>query len=202
MKATIIVAGALLALTGCTSTGGKATFASTTSAKASASASATTTATAPSSSSVAPAPTSSAAASSAPPSNQGKPGQTAHLGFDDGTKVDVTVESVADKTTGIGSLAQAPQFGHFAVADVLIVNVTGSYDYNPLDFGFQEPDATTYNADGGNAIFAGFEPALHSGTLTTGQKIRGLITFDVKDVAGGFVQVGDGSKVLAQWSTH
>lgn len=112
----------------------------------------------------------------------------------------VTVESVKYSMEAIAAIGQGPKNGVYAIADVLVQDDAGTYNYNPLYVKYQEPDGTTYDFGSGNAAFAGFDPSLGSGSLSAGQKTRGNVAFDVK-TKGGLIQVTDPlGAVLGQWT--
>jgi hypothetical protein len=127
-------------------------------------------------------------------------GTSIHVTGDAGLSADVTVLRVGYHAKGHGEFAQAPANGQFAVADVRIVVHGGSYDFNSLYFKFQAVGDTTYDALGGNAISAGFDPTLDSGSLGSGQSTRGFITFDVPKGTGQDVQLTDQlGSVIGEW---
>lgn len=127
-------------------------------------------------------------------------GAAVHVTDSSGGSAFVTVESVKFATAGSGPIAQPPKNGTFAIADVLIQDDAGAYNFNPLYVKYQEPDGTTSDAFSGNAITAGFDPTLSAGTLSPGQKTRGNVVFDVK-VKGGLIQVTDPlGSVVGQWT--
>lgn len=72
----------------------------------------------------------------------------------------------------------------FLVIEVLIENVNRDEEtpYNPLYFSLKDQDGYEYD----NSFFAP-EPSLQSGSLAIGDKARGLIAFEVREAASGFV---------------
>ena len=92
-----------------------------------------------------------------------------------------------------------PKDGVYAITDVLVQVDAGQYSVSPLDVKYQEPDGTTYDFSGGNAVMAGFDPTLGSGTVSAGWA-RGNVAFDVK-TRGGLIQLTDAlGVVLGQWT--
>ena len=136
-------------------------------------------------------------------SNVGVVGDQCIYTDDSGARAVVTLISVTDSSQPKdASTGEAPQNGNFATCDVSIQVTAGSYDFNPLDFYYQAPDGRTYDAFEGNAIWAGFDPQLESGTLSAGQHTRGYVTFDVPiGTSGADIQLEDaGSNVVFQWT--
>lgn len=148
--------------------------------------------------SVAPSTAPSQAPSDAGPANL-KLGVGGAFTDDSGDAGTIEAVSAVSHKTGIGPLAEKPKYGRYLVVTVFYTEQAGSNTYNPFDWHYQTADGTTYDAANGNALFAGFEPALHSGTLKPGQKVRGVVTFDVP-AGAGLLQVDDGiGGTLAQW---
>lgn len=142
----------------------------------------------------------SASASAAAHRQNASIGQAIHITDSSGLSADVTLEGVTYATAGTGAIAQPPQNGQYAVADVLVQDNAGQYPFNPLYFKYQTSDGTTYDSFSGNSVTAGFDPTLSSGTLNAGQKTRGNIVFDVKS-KGGLIQVTDPlGQVVGQWT--
>ena len=128
-------------------------------------------------------------------------GTPVSVGNEDGS-VDAVVTVVSAKTykAGKGEFADPPKNGRYVVVDVLVSVKRGTLSYNPFDWSYQHPDGTVYSYGDGNSVFAGYNPQFNSGDLRTGQKTRGLITFDVKYVRGGSVQYTAGDTVIAEWT--
>jgi Domain of unknown function (DUF4352) len=130
-------------------------------------------------------------------------GQALKVTDDQGTTAFITVESVKySPTNAVAALVSEypPKNGLFAVVNVLVEVDAGAYPFNSVYFKWQTPDATTYSVIDGNAVFAGFEPAFGSGKLSTGQKTRGNVVFDVP-TKGGLLQLTSPTlDVIGQWT--
>lgn len=124
---------------------------------------------------------------------------------DPSSEFDITVNSVsshlypADWDASYMDSSDRPANGRFLTINVTIDAVSGSYDYNEWDFAVQEADGTQYDVTDGNATSGDFEPELSSGTLDTGQKIRGNVTFDVPTTSGAEITLSNAGELLGTW---
>lgn len=144
--------------------------------------------------------TSAASAAAKPAASDAAVGQAVAITGREGLAATVTVVTLTTFKAGPGAIAQPPKNGSFAVAYVLISATGGTYNFNPLYIKYQAEDGTTYGALDGNSAMAGFEPGLSAGTLTAGQKTRGKVAFDVPAGGHGLIQMTDPlGGVVAQW---
>ena len=111
----------------------------------------------------------------------------------------VTVDSVRTSTVSADQYGEGPQNGLFVIASVHFQMTNGNLSYNPFDFELQLPDGTVYQYGDGNAIYAGINPTLSSGDLTTGQQVRGYIVFDA-NAPHGQILYKPSQDIFATWT--
>jgi hypothetical protein len=104
--------------------------------------------------------------------------------------VALTVASFKPNFTNPNEFITPSSGKKFVVIEVLYEN-TGSdkVSYNPYDWKVSDASGFKYDES-----FTGEEPALHSGDLNRGEKVRGFITFEVPTNGTGLtvkVSVGD-----------
>jgi hypothetical protein len=77
-----------------------------------------------------------------------------------------------------------PKAGNtYLVIEAVIQNVSrDTAPYNPLYFKVKDADGFEYTTS-----FGGADPALRSGELAKGEKVRGMVTFEVLETSKGFV---------------
>lgn len=98
-------------------------------------------------------------------------GTTYEVRLDSGSTVDVTVSGL--RRANLSRFASRPR-GVEWQAMVLFVGVAGQTDVNPLDFEARDSAGDTFDSDLGMV-----DSQLDSGSVTAGQRVRGLVTFDV-----------------------
>lgn len=130
------------------------------------------------------------ASTTVPPTSTPKPAPTATTAPAALGKVGDMIES-GGIAVGIASVQKATKFGiweakagnTYLVVEAVIQNVSrDTTPYNPLYFKVKDADGFEYTM-----TFGGADPALKSGDLTKGDKVRGMVTFEVPLTAKGFV---------------
>jgi bacterioferritin-associated ferredoxin len=110
----------------------------------------------------------------------------------------VTVNSVDLAFVSPNRYSQPDAGKHFIVVDLTIEAIgTERVNYNPLDFEVADADSYRYRREG----VVGADPALSYGDLNPGEKIRGLVPFQIPDTATGLQLLYAPSlgRVIARW---
>jgi len=111
----------------------------------------------------------------------------------------VTVNSVDVAFVSPNPYTQPEAGNHFIVVDVTIEAIGSEVvSYNELDF--EVGDAESYRYESGGVVGAG--PDVGYGDLAPGEKIRGLIAFEIPDTATGLqlLYAPTGGQVIARWN--
>lgn len=116
---------------------------------------------------------SSAPGTDAPPQNLAV-GEPVGVTVFDGAGT-VTLVTVERKTEAADEYADAPTKGNYVVLDVSYEATEGELDYNLFDWSIRDAEGRRYDAGGS---YDGYEPSLSSGTLSKGNKARGLVVID------------------------
>ena len=87
----------------------------------------------------------------------------------------VTLITVERKTAAADEYADAPTKGNYVVLDVSYEATDGELNYNLFDWTIRDAEGRRYDAGGS---YDGYEPSLSSGTLSKGNKARGLVVID------------------------
>ena len=116
---------------------------------------------------------SSAAETDAPPQNL-PVGESVGVTVFDGEGT-VTLVTVERKSAGVDQYADAPAKGNYVVLDVSYEATEGELNYNLFDWSIRDAEGRRYDASGS---YDGYEPSLGSGTLSKGNKARGLVVID------------------------
>jgi hypothetical protein len=128
-------------------------------------------------------------------------GNPVHVTGKHNMSADITVLSVSHHSRGATDAVKAPTNGQYAVVDVRIQVRSGSYPFSSDYFEYQTQGGATYTPRDANPGSAGFVPQLYSGTLSAGQTVDGLITFDVPVGPARDIQLHDPvASITAQWN--
>lgn len=115
----------------------------------------------------------STAETDAPPQNLPVGESVAVTIFDgEGT---VTLVAVERKAVAADEYADAPTKGNYVMLDVSYEATEGELNYNLFDWSVRDAEGRRYDAGGS---YDGYEPSLSSGTLSKGNKARGLVVID------------------------
>lgn len=115
----------------------------------------------------------SAPASDEPPQNLAV-GESVDVTVYDGAGT-VTLVAVERKAAGADEYADAPTQGNYVLLDVSYEATEGELNYNLFDWTIRDSEGRRYDASGS---YDGYEPGLSSGTLSKGNKARGLVVID------------------------
>ena len=116
---------------------------------------------------------SSAEETDAPPQNL-PIGESVEVTVFDGAGA-VTLIEVERKAAGADEYADAPANGNYVALDVSYEATEGELNYNLFDWSIRDAEGRRYDASGS---YDGYEPSLSSGTLSKGNKARGLVVID------------------------
>jgi hypothetical protein len=128
-------------------------------------------------------------------------GQTINLSTDAGDSVDVTLGKVAFWRRGGGDDPTGPQYARFLVVKATLQATSGSFDYNADDFYVRMGDGQRYDQGGGNVCCSNdFGQQLQYGTLHAGQRVKGVLVFDIPRGHGAIVYGTGRQDDVAEWA--
>lgn len=124
----------------------------------------------------------------------GTPASVTEDGVEVGT---ITVAEPQFTTVNGNEFGDPPEHGRFALFTITATALSGhTFDVNPLDFYVRLPDGTHVTSMDGSTYFTD-SGELHAVTLTPGETIKGLVSFDVTTgpatlvYAPGFTAIGE-----------
>jgi hypothetical protein len=134
-------------------------------------------------------------------SAQAKIGQPLTVTDPTGASAQATVVSVVSKSTGTGDLAEAPANGQYAVITIQFKGIKGSFAVDPLDVQYQAANGNTYDITAGNAVTAGYNPQLPTGSVAAGASSGGVVVVDTPAGAPKEIKLTDAlGSVLGTWT--
>jgi hypothetical protein len=108
------------------------------------------------------------------------PGEVGERVVADDVALTIVKTEMKDK---LSEYEEAPEGSTYLVAEVVIENGSNeAISYNPTYFKIKDADGFEYNGSGG-----GSDTPLHSGELPQGEKVRGTVTFKIRQGAEGLV---------------
>lgn len=128
-------------------------------------------------------------------------GEKATITQDGKDAATVVVTKIEVKTRPESQFGEKPKNGRFKFVTLVVRAIgTDTFDINPFDFYYRDPEGNKYEYGDGNAFMASDRNMINATTLNPKEQVKGAIVFDVSAKARELVYAPM-QQSLALWKT-